>query len=191
MMLISPHKKYEIIPSSTIPYTWIVYVYHLLLLVVCFLNQCTNDHASDITYFVHCNFVNLCFSDLTIFFSINCLDEINQFSIRIRSTESASNFLLNFRKLLEKPVVSYSNPFGDNSMSQSKTFLWYDHFKDGWTSVDDNEHYEQWLTSTTMEIIAKFHEANIANSMWTIHELCDIVGQSHRSIQCIWLDNLN
>jgi hypothetical protein len=29
--------------------------------------------------------------------------------------------------------------FGDNAMSHNKTFLWYKRFKDGRTSVDDNE----------------------------------------------------
>jgi hypothetical protein len=29
--------------------------------------------------------------------------------------------------------------FGDNAMSQSKNFLWYKRFKDGRTSVDDDE----------------------------------------------------
>jgi hypothetical protein len=29
--------------------------------------------------------------------------------------------------------------FGDNAMSQSKPFLWYKRFKDGRTSVDDDE----------------------------------------------------
>jgi len=29
--------------------------------------------------------------------------------------------------------------FGDNAMSQSKTILWYERFKDGQTSVDDDE----------------------------------------------------
>jgi len=30
--------------------------------------------------------------------------------------------------------------FGDNAMSQSKPFLWYKRFKDGRTSVDDDEY---------------------------------------------------
>jgi hypothetical protein len=45
--------------------------------------------------------------------------------------------------------------FRDNAMSQSKTFLWYGHFKDGRTSVNDYELSGQLLTSTTLENIAK------------------------------------
>jgi hypothetical protein len=49
--------------------------------------------------------------------------------------------------------------FGDNAMSQSKTFLWYKRFKDGRMSVDDNEHLGRPSTSTTPENIANIAKA--------------------------------
>jgi len=41
--------------------------------------------------------------------------------------------------------------FGDNAMSQSKTFLWYKRFKDGQMSVDDDERSGWLSTSTTLK----------------------------------------
>jgi hypothetical protein len=45
--------------------------------------------------------------------------------------------------------------FGENAMSQSKTFLWCKRFKDGRTSVEDDERSGRSSTSTTPENIAK------------------------------------
>ena len=53
--------------------------------------------------------------------------------------------------------------FGDNVMSQSKIFLWYKRFKDGRTSVDDDERSGQQSISTPQEYIAKVREAILAD----------------------------
>ena len=66
--------------------------------------------------------------------------------------------------------------FGDNVMSQSKPFLWYKRFKDGRTSVHDDEHSGRPSTSTTPENIAKVREAMVADRRRTIHDVCAIVG---------------
>jgi histone-lysine N-methyltransferase SETMAR len=65
--------------------------------------------------------------------------------------------------------------FGDNAMSQSKTFLWYKRFKDGRTSVDDDERSGRPSTSTTPENIAKDRQAILADRRQTIHDVCEIV----------------
>ena len=63
--------------------------------------------------------------------------------------------------------------FGDNAMSQSKTFLWYKRFKDGRTSVDDDECSGRPSTSTTPENIANVREAILADRRQTIHDVCE------------------
>jgi hypothetical protein len=81
--------------------------------------------------------------------------------------------------------------FGDNAMSQSKTFLWCKRFKDGRTSVDDDERSGRPSTSTTPVNIAKVREAILADRRRTIHDVCEIVGVSYGTVQSILSDDLN
>ena len=64
---------------------------------------------------------------------------------------------------LKKPAAEthrmLQEDFGDNAMSQSETFLWYKCFKDGQTSVDDDERSGRPSTSTTPGNIAEVREA--------------------------------
>jgi hypothetical protein len=48
-------------------------------------------------------------------------------------------FCFSLKKTAAKTHRMLQESFGDNAMSQSKTFLWYKRFKDGRTSVDDDE----------------------------------------------------
>jgi hypothetical protein len=67
-------------------------------------------------------------------------------------------FCFNFKKTAAEIHRLVHEAFGDNAMSQSKTFLFYKRFKDGRTSVDD-KHSGRPSTSTTPENIAKVREA--------------------------------
>ena len=81
--------------------------------------------------------------------------------------------------------------FGNNAMSRSKTFLWYKCFKDGWTSVNNDECSGWPSTSTTPENIANVRKAILADRRQTIHDVCEIVGLSYETVQRILVDNLN
>jgi len=76
-------------------------------------------------------------------------------------------------------------------MSQRKTFVWYKRFKDGRTSVDDDEQSRRPSTSTTPENIAQVRDAIFADSRETIHDVCETVGLSYGTVQRILADNLN
>ena len=76
--------------------------------------------------------------------------------------------------------------FGDNPMSQSKTFLWYKRFKDGRTSVDDDERSGRASTNTTPENIAKVRQAILADRWQTIYDVCEIVELSYGTVQRIF-----
>ena len=81
--------------------------------------------------------------------------------------------------------------FGDNAMSQRKTCLWYKHFNDGRTSVDDDKRSGQTSTNTTPENMAKVCEPILADRRQNIHDVCEIVGLSYGTVQRILADNLN
>ena len=72
-------------------------------------------------------------------------------------------------------------------MRQGKTFLWYKRFKDGRTSIDDDERSGRPSTSTAPEN----SKANLADRRQTIHDVCEIVGLSYETVQRILVENLN
>jgi histone-lysine N-methyltransferase SETMAR len=86
-------------------------------------------------------------------------------------------FCFKLKKTAAETHRMLKEAFGDNAMSQSKTFLWYKRFKDGRTSVDDDERSGRPSTSTTSENIAKVREAILADRRRTIHDVCEIVGE--------------
>jgi hypothetical protein len=65
--------------------------------------------------------------------------------------------------------------FGDNAISQSKTFLWYKRSKDGRISVDDDERSGRPSTNTMPENVTKAREAILADRRQTIHDVYEIV----------------
>jgi len=81
--------------------------------------------------------------------------------------------------------------FRDNVVSQSKTFLLFKRFEDRQTCVDDDERSGWQSTSRTLENIAKVREAILADQRQTIHDVCEIVGLSYRTVQFPVADNLN
>jgi hypothetical protein len=76
-------------------------------------------------------------------------------------------------------------------MSQSKTFLWHNRFKDGRTSVDDDELSGRTSTSKALENIANVREAILADRRLTIHDIFEIAGLSYWTAQRVLADNLN
>ena len=109
-----------------------------------------------------------------------------------RNKESASNFVSILKKTAAETHQILQEAFGENAMSQSKTFLWYKLFKDGRTSAaDDDERSGRASTSTTPENIAKVREAILADRRQTIPDVCEIVGLSYGTVQRILADSLN
>jgi hypothetical protein len=100
-------------------------------------------------------------------------------------------FCFNLKKPATETHWMLHEAFGDNAMSQSKTFLRYKRFKNRWTSVDYDKNSGRPSTSTTLENIAKVREAILADRRQTIHDVCEIVGLSYGTVQCIFVDNLN
>jgi len=100
-------------------------------------------------------------------------------------------FCFNLKETAAETHRMLQEAFGDNAMSQRKTFLWYKRFKDGRTSVDDDERSGRPSTSITPENIAKVREAILADRRQTIHVVCEIVGLSCGTVQRILADSLN
>jgi len=81
--------------------------------------------------------------------------------------------------------------FGEQVLSQTRTFVWFKRFRDGRESVEDHKHSGRLSTCTTPEMIAKVHEVILEERRQTIHDVCNHVGLSYGSCQCILADELN
>jgi len=81
--------------------------------------------------------------------------------------------------------------FGEQALSQARTFEWFKRFKDGRESVEDRKHSGRLSTCTTPEMTAKVHEVILEDTRQTIHDVCNRVGLSYGSRQCILADELN
>ena len=102
--------------------------------------------------------MRLCFSDPAIFFTTNRADFKEQrICIKICFNLKKKTAAETHRMLQEA--------FGDDTMSQSKTFfvVQYKRFKDGRTSLDDDERSGRLSTRTTPYNIAKVREAILAD----------------------------
>jgi len=100
-------------------------------------------------------------------------------------------FCFNLKKTAAETHRMLQEAFGNNAMSQSRT-LWYKRFKDGWMSVDNDEHSGRPSISTALENIAEVREAILTDHRQTIHNVCEIVGLSYGTVQrilgkiCTW-----
>jgi len=84
--------------------------------------------------------------------------------------------------------------FGEQALSQARSFEWFKCFKDDWESVADNKSSGQPSTYTTPEMITKVSEVILEDRRQTIHGVCNHVGLSYLSYgscQYILADELN
>jgi hypothetical protein len=68
--------------------------------------------------------------------------------------------------------------FGEQILSQAKTFEWFMHLKEGRESVDDRKHSGQLSACTALEMIAKVREVILQDRRQTVQDVCNCVGLS-------------
>jgi len=71
--------------------------------------------------------------------------------------------------------------FGEQVLSQARTFGWFKRFKDGRESVEDRQHSGRPSTCTTPEMTVKVREVILEDRRQTIHEVCNRVGLPYGS----------
>jgi hypothetical protein len=72
--------------------------------------------------------------------------------------------------------------FGEQALSQTRTFEWLKHFKDGRESVDDSKHSGQSSTCTTPEMTVKVCEVFLQARRQTLHDVCNRAGLSQGNV---------
>ena len=81
--------------------------------------------------------------------------------------------------------------FGEQALSQTRTFEWFKHLKDCQETVEDDKHFGRPSTCTTSEMVAKVRDVILEDRRQTIHDVCNCIGLSQGSCQCILADELN
>jgi len=75
--------------------------------------------------------------------------------------------------------------FGEQALSQARTFEWFKRFKDGRGSVEDRKHSGRPSTFKTPEMIAKVREVILEDRRQATHDVCYRAGLSNGSCQRI------
>jgi inorganic pyrophosphatase len=68
--------------------------------------------------------------------------------------------------------------FGEQILSQARTFEWFKHLEEGQESVDDRKHSGRPSACTALEMITKVHEVILQDRRQTLQDGCNRVGLS-------------
>jgi len=78
--------------------------------------------------------------------------------------------------------------FGEQALSQARTFEWFKRFKDGRESVEDCKDSGRPSTCTTPEMIAKVREVILEDRRQTIHDVgkfyCEVLRRLKENVRC-------
>jgi len=109
----------------------------------------------------------------------------------VKEQRTCIKFCFKLNKTAAETHRMLKEAFGEQALSQARTFEWFKHFKDGRESVEDDKHSGRPSTCTTPEMIAKVREVILEDRRQTIHDVCNRVGLSYGSCQRILADELN
>jgi hypothetical protein len=96
-------------------------------------------------------FIRASVSELWLFSCVSANIEMAD----VKEQRICSKFCFKLNKIAPETQRMLKEAFGEQALSQGRTFEWVKHFKDGRNSVEDNGHSGQPSTCTTPEMIAK------------------------------------
>ena len=77
--------------------------------------------------------------------------------------------------------------YGEQALSQARTFEWFKHFKDGQESVEDRKHSGRLSTCTPPETFAKVREGILEDRKQTIHDVgkfyCEVLRRMRENVR--------
>jgi len=87
-------------------------------------------------------------------------------------------FCFKLGKSFTETVQMLTQAFGDESMSKTRIYEWYNRFKKGRTSIEDDERSGRPTTAKTDKNIEKVRELIRSNRRLTVREVAEDVGIS-------------
>jgi len=132
-----------------------------------------------------------CFRVLAVSFTPFSRVSANIEMAGVKEQRTCIKFCLLLNKTPAETHRMLMEAFGEQALSQARTFEWFKHFKDGRESVEDDKHSGRPSTCTTPEMIVKVCEVILEDKRQTINDVCNHVGLPYGSCQCILVDELN
>ena len=99
-------------------------------------------------------------------------------------------FCVKLRKSATETFEMLQQAYGDDAMSRARCFEWHSRFKNGRTSLEDDERSGRPSTSTSPEIVHEVERIVQEDRRTTISELADQLQVSFGSVQSILTSSL-
>lgn len=99
-------------------------------------------------------------------------------------------FCVKLRKSATETFEMLQQAYGDDAMSRARCFDWHSRFKNGRTSLDDDERSGRPSTSTSPETVHEVERIVLEDRRTTICEIADQLEISFGSVQSILTSNL-
>jgi hypothetical protein len=90
-----------------------------------------------------------------------------------------------------KAIRKIQQTFGDDAMGATQIKEWFNHFKDGRTLADSDQHYRRPSTSRNANVIENVRSLILEDCRLTIREIADKVGMSTGSAHSILTEDLH
>jgi hypothetical protein len=94
-------------------------------------------------------------------------------------------FCFKLNKTAAETCRMLKEAFGEQALSQARTFEWFKCFKGGRESVDDNKHSARPSACTTPEMTAKVREVILQDRRHTLHDVCNHVELSQGNVNAL------
>ena len=101
----------------------------------------------------------------------------------VKEQRTCIKFCFKLNKTAAETHQMLKEAFGEQALSQARTFEWFKRFKDGRESVEDDKYSGRPSTCTTPEMIAKVREVILEDRRQTIHDVYNRVGLSYVKAQ--------
>ena len=131
-----------------------------------------------------------CFWVLAVFFTPFSCVSANIEMADVKEQRICIKFCFKLNKTADETHWMLKEAFGEQALSQARTFEWFMRFWDGRESVEDRKHSDHPFTCTTPEMMAKVCEVTLEDRKQTIHNVCNHVGLSYGSCPRILADEL-
>jgi len=112
---------------------------------------------------------------LAVFFTpFSCVSAIIEMA-DVKEQRVCIKFCFKLNKTATETHRMLKEAFGEQALSQARTFQWFKRFKDGWESVEDRKHSGRPSTCTTPKIMAKVRAVILEDRRQTIRDVCNRV----------------